>query len=82
MGFVRDMHRETAKGEDLQQVVSEEAREELKKEKERGHYFREELKKLEIEKIRLHDKINKLTREYTEMEIQSSEIGVTYQTKN
>ena len=50
-------------------MVSEEGRDDLKKEKEKGHYYREELKKIEIEKIRIHDKINSLTRDFFEMEI-------------
>lgn len=51
--FVRDMQRETSKGDDLNAVVNDELKIELRELKEQSHHLREELKLAEIERLRI-----------------------------
>ena len=63
------MQRETQKGEDLTQVVSEDLRGDMRSEKEKGVQLREEVKKAEYERLRLLARIHQLSQLTSEGEI-------------
>ena len=58
--FVRDLQRETQKGEDLEGVVNQNMREDLRREKELHIKLKEELRRIEIERIRVMEKTYEL----------------------
>lgn len=58
--FVRDLQRETTKGEDLNSVVNDDLRSELRSEKELSHQLKEDLKNAEMERVRILTKIHEL----------------------
>ena len=55
--FSRDVERHTLRSDDLMTVVDESLKEELKSEKQQGICLREQLKMLETERFRVHDKV-------------------------
>ena len=67
--FVRDLSRETTKGEDLNSVVNDDLRSELRSEKELSHQLKEEMKTAEMERVRILTKIHELQHVYEHGEI-------------
>ena len=55
--FSRDVERHTLRSEDLMSVVDESLKEELKVEKQMGISLREQIKGLEGQRFRVHDKV-------------------------
>jgi hypothetical protein len=53
--FNRDVERQTLRSDDLGTVVDESLKEELRHEKQQGVCFREQLKMIEVEKLRIRE---------------------------
>lgn len=81
MKFVRDLQRETSKGDDLNAVVNDDLKCELRQIKEESHQLREELKLAEMERLRILQRIQELSHMTQEGEIASSDMNVDLMTK-
>ncbi|CDW80517.1 UNKNOWN [Stylonychia lemnae] len=79
--FVRDMQRETQKGEDLGGVVSDELRSELRSEKELSHQLKEDLKAAELERLRILQRIKELSSMTQDGEIKQTDMNINYTVK-
>lgn len=57
---MRDLQKEMQKNEDLNGVVNDNLRQDFKREKELNLKLREELKNVEVERVRILERINEL----------------------
>lgn len=82
--FIREISRETQKADGVEAlggVVSQQVRDELRQEKERTHHIKEELKRAELERMRLLERLGELGVSGEDLEIRQGEYETNLQSR-